>query len=474
MGNLGQEAMQFAFGIVLARLLTPADFGMIITIQVFTGFVGMVASGGMGQSLIRAKEASGDDFNAVFTLQILLGIAICSAFFVSAPLLVAYLHNPLYADLLRVSALSFLLRPFTLIQVSWLTRNMDFKKRALIDVAAGAAAGVLSVAMALAGMGVWSLVISGLVGGLITNVSYYCVTSLRLRLNFDTNTVRRHAGYGFKITANDFLGYIKYQSINLILAKMAGPAFLGIFNKAESLSRMPNRLLTAPTCQTVFRAMSMVQDDLDRTKYMFFRTITLLLVYITPMSVALWWVAEPFIGVVYGDKWLPAAEPLRILLLAGVLRAIGTPCGVVLAAQNRLMQEIVGQVLEVIFIVTVCLIGLKWGLTGVAWALLINTVFATVYGYVLVYRAIRTRATQLVSAVAPALLLNAILVAVLASAHYLLTTLMPAAPFVYLVTMLVTGFVVYVSAFLFLPISALRSETERWRRAIQGRFGFRP
>ena len=92
------------------------------------------------------------------------------------------------------------------------------------------------------------------------------------------------------------LKHFKEQSINLILSKLAGPGFLGLFNKAESLARMPNRLITPPTSQTVFRAMSKVQDDLDQTKYMFYRTITLLLVYISPFLVGLWWVAEPFVG----------------------------------------------------------------------------------------------------------------------------------------------------------------------------------
>jgi O-antigen/teichoic acid export membrane protein len=156
-GNTGRQILQFAFGIALARLLVPADFGMIATIQVFTGFVAMMATGGMGQSLIRAKEASTEDFSAVFTLQLGLGVLIYAAFFLSAPLIARYFENPLYADLLRVSALIFILRPFTLIRVSWLTREMAFKKSALVDLTASMLTWVSSVAMALVGMGVWSL-----------------------------------------------------------------------------------------------------------------------------------------------------------------------------------------------------------------------------------------------------------------------------------------------------------------------------
>ncbi len=160
--------------------------------------------------------------------------------------------------------------------------------------------------------------------------------------------MRKHSAYGFKIVANDFLGYLSRESKNLILSKLAGPAFLGLFNKAESLSRLPNQLMMSSTVEPVFRAMSKVQDDLDQTKYMFYRTITLLMAYTTPIYVLLWWIAEPFIGVVYGEKWLQAGSPMSILAIAGVFLNIIFPCAVLLAAQNRLGQEMLAQSVRLI------------------------------------------------------------------------------------------------------------------------------
>jgi len=158
-GNTGGQILQFAFGIVLARVLVPADFGMVVTMQVFTGFVGLLASGGMGQSLVRAKEATDEDFRAVFTMQLALGVGIYATFFLSAPLIARYLENPLYEGLLRVSALSFLLRPFSNIHLSWLSREMLFKKITQVNLMIGVVTGVASVAMETAGFGVWSLIL---------------------------------------------------------------------------------------------------------------------------------------------------------------------------------------------------------------------------------------------------------------------------------------------------------------------------
>ena len=190
-GNTGSQVLQFLFGIALARLLVPADFGMIATISVFTGFVGVLASGGMGQSLIRSSRVEMTDFHVVFTLQLTLGVVIYAMFFIAAPLIAGFFGNPLYEPLLRVSALSFLMRPFSLIHVSWLNREMLFKKRSQIDLTSSLLTGVVSVAMAAKGMGVWSLTLAGLIGGLATAVMLAFVTPVRPRLNFSRETIRK-------------------------------------------------------------------------------------------------------------------------------------------------------------------------------------------------------------------------------------------------------------------------------------------
>lgn len=467
-GNVAGQILQFAIGVVLARLLVPADFGMIITIQVFTGFASMVMSGGMGQSLIRAKEADEHDFNAVFTMQLAISTLIYLGFFFSAPLIAVYFNNPLYADLIKVSTLVFLLKPFAFMYNSWLNREMNFKTRSLVAIISGIVSGIASISMAWFGMGVWSLTLSGLLGALFSNLLLGHLLPLRLSLNLDTAVMRKHSAYGLKITTNDFLSYLTRESKNLILSKVAGPAFLGLFNKADSLSRTPNQLIMPSTMQPVFRAMSKMQDDLDKTKYLFYRAITLLNVYTIPFYVGLWWVAEPFIGTVYGAKWLASAEPLPILAMSGIFLNILFPCGVLLDAQNKLTQELVAQVFRLAIVIAACFIGLNWGLTGVAWGILFGNIFGACSLYYLVYRTIRTRLRDLFTALAPGLLLGSLLFAVLTLVHFTLGENKSTAPVLYLLSMTVTGVVTYAAAFLLLPIPALRSEAARWHSQLRG------
>ena len=467
-GTVVARIMTFAFGVALARLLVPDDFGVLATISVFSGFAGMLLSGGMGQSLIRAKEADENDFNSVFTLQLVTSIAIYLCFFWSAPLISSFFERPLYTSLVRVSTVVFLLRPFSQTRAAWLSREMDFKTRSIANIVGGFVSNVSAVVMAWFGFGVWSLVFSGIVAAFARNFVLMIYVPIRLRFIFNPRSMRKHSSYGVKITINDFLGYLTRQSRNLILSKLAGAPFLGVFNKSESLAKLPNEMFMSATMQPVFRGLSEVQDDLDKTKYMLYRVITLLMVYTIPIYVILWWLARPFIEVVYGAKWLAVIDPLRILVISGFFFAILFPCSRLLEAQNRLSQEMVMLVARLVVVTVGCVVGLRWGFRGVAWGVVISHVFAASAAYYLAYQIIPTRIADLVKAITPGVFLGSMLFLFLAVFDFVLGKSGVTSQVVYLMLMSIAGVGFYGSVFLVMPIASTRSEAERWRRRING------
>lgn len=323
--------------------------------------------------------------------------------------------------------------------------------------------------MAWLGFGVWSLVLSGIAGALLNNALLSRVTPLRLRLRFDRQCLRRHTGYGAKITINDILGYLINETRNLLVSKLAGPAFLGLFNKGESLSRLPNQLVMQATMQPLFRAMAKTQDDLGQSKYLFHRAITLLAAYTLPMYVGLWWVAEPFILFVYGEKWLAAAAVMQILLGMGVFLVILGPCGTLLDAHNRLTQEMFVLIARLAVTLAAIYIGLDWGLAGVAWALLLVTLLTTVVYYTLASRVIGTNLAELLRSLAPGLALAGLMFVVLAIMDALLGGMVDRHPGIYLLAMGSAGALAYLAGFSFLPIPVLNREAERWRLALETR-----
>lgn len=462
--NVTSQVLQFAFGIVLARLLVPADFGMIVTIQIFTGVIGLLASGGMGQALVRAKSAGEHDFQVIFTLQALICLTVFAGLFLVAPAFARWFGEPLYEDLLRVSAINFLIRPFLSIHTSWLNREMRFKDVSIQNFIAGMASGLSSIVMAVAGLGVWSLVLGGLVGSVASLLMVVRITPLRARVRFDRTIARTHGSYGIKITLKDLAVYFRRQTSNLIITKFAGPSMVGLFNKGSSLASLPFTTISGPIFQPVFRTMSAEQANPDKIKYLFFRMMSLLMLYTLPLYIGLAWLAEPFIVVIYGEHWRDAAPVLQILAPLGLLYCIGHPCGAVLAATNRVGGEVFVQIITLAIVSVGCYVGLRWGLAGAALGIVLSQIYSTIHMYYLATRCFRSNARDLFLATAPALALNAILLTTLIVIDSLVPTAFRAEwQAAYLLLAAAAAALAYLVGLLTLPYGSLTSEAGRIR-----------
>lgn len=465
-GNLSRRLIEFAFGVVLARLLVPADFGMLVTIQIFTGFAGLFAAGGMGQALIRAKAVEEADFNSVFTAQLLMGAVIYSIFFVIAPWFAESFGDPLYGDLLRVSALSFLIRPMANVATAKLSRQMLFRRLSLIGIAVLPVGGAASIIMAFNGMGPWSLILSSIFGTIVSNFILVEASGWRPRISMEVARVKQFASFGAKFMANGLLIYFKSQTGNFIITKTMGATPLGLYNKSMSLAEIPRQTIVGSLYQTIFRGLAKVQDNKDVTKYMYLRTIELITVYTLPIYVGMWWLAQPFILVVYGEKWLGAAEPLQVLALSGVL-LIGNPSGALIAAHNKLGKEIWVNLETWLVLIGMCWFGSNWGIVGVAWSIVIHRIYNNLRMFMLARVRIDASYNDLTKALFPGYIMNFALWMALWAADASLNNLMGiASPVVYMLSMAAIGAVVYAFVFLILTPQSLRSEADKWKKFI--------
>ncbi len=463
-GNLVGRGLDFGFGVVLARLLVPADFGMLVTMRIFTGLAGFVAGGGMGQALIQAKEVERRDYDVVFTLQLLVGCLIYGTFFFVAPFFAHWFHDELYRDLLRVSALSFLIRPVGNVGRAHLHRAMRFRAISTLRMLTTPLSGVVSITLAWHHLGAWSLIYGGLAGSLADAVLLMAASGWFPRIAFHLSTARRLGVYGGKVAANNLVSFLNRESQNFVLSRLGGAALLGLYNKASSLQVLPGDVIGGSVYQAVFRALSVEQENRDRSRYLFLRTIGLVAVYTWPFFVGLAWLADPFIVTVYGEKWRAAAAPLAILSLGGFVATYGQQAGALVAAQNRLGRELFIQIERTIWLVAACVVGLRWGLVGVAWATLPVRLYSSSRMYHLAGSAIGTTFRDLFRALTPAVVLNLALCLLLALAHQLLFAPWRGShPGLYLLGMATVGAGGYLALFLYLPMASLTSEANRWR-----------
>lgn len=463
-GSIGNQVVEFAIGVVLARLLVPGDFGLLVTVQVYSGIAGFIANAGLGQALIRAPDVDERHFRVGFTMQMLTGCGIYTFFFLTSPLFSVWYQEPMFTELMRVSAISFLIRPISGIASARLSRSMRFKPQALISFGARLLIGPSSILMAYCGLGVWSLVLPGIIGAFAGSIALCRAARWWPRFAFDPAVARSLAGFGAKMTVADFLDYLRGQTNNFLLGRLATPTAVGLFNKADSLAAMP-MMLSGSVYQPTFRALSALQDDLDRSKYLYLRANTLVLVYTLPLYVGLWFSAGPFIEVVYGQQWVASARPLQIIALGGLFRCLMNQAGAVVAAQNRLGAEILMQAETIVLTAVGAVVGIRWGIDGVAVGLLLAITYLAFRITRLALRLLQATLQDLFRAIRPALILNTLLALVLFVAdRFLLAGLLPAQPAVYLTAMVTVGGASYLLAFFSLPIADLASEVERWRK----------
>ena len=463
-GGLGKQVLQFAFGVVLARLLLPEDFGLLVTVQIFTGFLGMVASGGMGEAIIQAKAVSERDFQTVFTVQLVFGLTIYLMFFIIAPGFASWFGRPIYEDLLRVSALSFLIRPFSNNPSIRLRRAMRFKETAVIGFVSAAFTSISSIIMAWKGYGVWSLVVSGMAGAILSSILFSIRAPWRPVLYYSRESVRRLGSYGIKSVTNELLVYFRKQAPNLVITRMIGPAAVGLYNKADSLAEMPVRLVAGPAYQTIFRALSKVQGDINQTRYLYFRTLTLLGFYVFPVFLSLAFTAESFIVGLYGQKWQAATWPFIALCVAAPFRVLGLTSGALIAARNRLGYESILQAQGLILLVAACLIVVPYGIHWVAGAVVLSFGYIGLRLCALGLTTIGSRWREVGSAFTPVLWLCTVEFIVLASARITCDVFGLNNPYGRLALVAGPGLAVYILLALFLPPVALRSEINRWRK----------
>ena len=462
-GNAGRQVLAFLFGIVLARLLAPEDFGVLLTIQVFTGLAGFVAGGGMGQALVRAKEVTKNDYDIVFTLQLGIGCLIYTGFFFAAPLFAKWYENSLYTDLLRVSALSFIFRPLVNLPSSMLFRQMRYKAQTVVGITSLFVSSATSILLAWLGYGVWSLIWGGIAGSIINAALLMTIARWHPGFSLDLRRGKDIARYGMLVSANDIVNYLRGQVSIFILSRTLGPASIGLYNKGESLAQMPHSFITSSVYQVLFRAMAAEQDDLDKCRYLFFRSISLVAVYATPFYIGLLWLAEPLIRGVYGDKWSASAGPLMILALAWPFWLMNRLSGAVLAAQNWLNRELPVQVTTVIITALSVIIGLPYGIEGVAWAIAGVSVYSALHLYWLATRCLRAHIGGFFKAIAPATLLNILLALSIFFTDMSLPENFRQLNLIYIGWIVGVGGLVYVISFLYLPFSSLQSERQRWK-----------
>lgn len=416
------QLFNFLIFIILARLLSPNDFGLVGIVAIFSGFLALFNELGLGAAIIQKADISERHLSSIFWLNLLLGLILFALTVSISSYVAVFYQTPIIESIIKISAIGFLLGPIGTIQSSLLTKWLEFKKLAIITVATQVITGLASVAMAVSGLGVWSLVLAGLIasGPQIVLLWYFC--KWRPRFSFDLHACKEVMGFGLATTGTRLVNYCAHNIDYFLVSKFLGASSLGIYTFAFQITTWPLRKISSNITQVTFPIFSTIQDNNERIATGYLKIVRYISVITFPLLMGMIVIAPEFVLVLYGDRWAPAIVPLQIMCLAGLIKSIITCVGSVFMAKGRPDMELKLNIILFLIMAATISIGLNYGLVGVAVAVTVSVCLMAPVFQAIMNRLITIRSRQFISAITPAALVSIIVYIITFIVHEMTST----------------------------------------------------
>ncbi len=321
--NLLTQVMAVVIGIFLARLLTPADYGLVGMLAIFSAIATSLQESGFIVALTNLKTITHRDYNAVFWFSTLMGLMLYTLLFFCAPLIAAYFHHPELVPLSRLVFLSFVLSAIGTAHSAYLFRNMMNRERAVMGLTALTVSGTVGITLALNGYSYWSLAWEQFAFNVVLNMGRAYYVKWHPTLHFDFQPVRSMFGFSSKILATSIINNVSNNLLTLILGRLfANPGVVGNFTQAYKWNTMASSTITGTIGQIAQPVLASIADDSNRQQRAFRKMLRFTCLLVFPAMFGLSFVAHEFIVITLSDKWIDSVILLRILCIGGAFLPI--------------------------------------------------------------------------------------------------------------------------------------------------------
>ena len=361
-------AVNFVVSIILARLLTPDDYGLIGIVMIFVTIADCVTISGFFTSLIQKKDANAADYNTMFISNMVSSVSLYVILFFGAPFIADFFHRSELVGILRVQSLTLIISAFALVQRARFYKNLDFKTQAIISFITAFFSGFLGISLAYLGFGVWALVYSTVLTSLLSTVLNCVFSKWMPRVQFSVRSFKELFGYGWKILAGELLENIWMQLYQVVVGRWYSPATLGQYSRGKGFVDLFATNIYVITRGVTFSALCQVQDDETRRKEAF-RKMIKVLIFITAICVfGVAAIGKSMVLVLIGEKWLPSVVFLQILCFGSLLYPINATNMNLLKSQGRsdlyLVLSIIKKVLDIGPILLGIFVDIYWMVWG--------------------------------------------------------------------------------------------------------------
>lgn len=368
--------LEFSTKIILARLLAPADFGLLAIGLLAINTMGLFRNLGFGAALIYKKDDSNHTAanTAFFLLPIVATILFVLAY-LSAPYVAVFFDNAAVEPIIRILSLTFIISSFGTVPSLMLEKELEFKKKVLPDTVPIVGYACVAIVLALGGYGVWSLVYGQIVSAVLSAVLIWMVSDWRPTFSFDKEVAKELFGYGKHILGASIIIFLITNIDDAIVGRILGLEALGFYTIAYSISNLPATQITHLVGRVMFPTYSKLQDDRDALRRAYLKTLKYVSMLSIPTAFGILVIAPDFVNVVLGEKWMPAVPALQVLCVYGAIRSIAATFGPIFQATGnpKILRDI-SLLKLIIMLILIAPLTIEYGIFGTALATTVPSV----------------------------------------------------------------------------------------------------
>ena len=320
--NWGTQAVSLIVFFVLARLLTPEDFGLVALANVFLAFMQIFLEQGFAQALIQRQKLEPEHLDTAFWTNLGIGLILTIGGWLSAPFMADKFAQPQLTPILQCFSLLFVISALAKVQQAILERKFAYRAIAARWLLGTMLGGCVGLSMAVAGFGVWSLVAQQMVHELVGAIVIWASSDWRPRLKFSPQHFQHLFGFGINILGFNFLNFFNNRINDFLIGYFLSPAALGYYNISYRVLRVMTKLLVKTTKEVALPTFSRLQNDLERFRKAFYTATQLTSVVAFPCFLGMMILAPELVIVIFGEQWLRAVPLMQILALMGIIRSV--------------------------------------------------------------------------------------------------------------------------------------------------------
>ena len=390
---IARQSIVFIIGIILARLLSPSEFGLIGMTTIFISLSQTFIDGGFGQALVRKQDCTQADYSTVFFFNLFISLLLTGLLFIFSGSIARFFNEPDLKLILQVLSFGLIILSISVIQSVILIKRIDFRTLAKISIISSLLSGAIGIYMAIKGFGVWSLVVKNLAGITFTSILLWIWNKWSPGFIFSMKSFRELFSFGSKLLASNLINKIYDNIYLLVIGKYFSVRELGYFTRATQFNNLFSKNITMVIQRVSYPSLASIQDEAIRLKESYRLLIRSSMLVVFALGLGILSMAEPMIVFLIGEKWLPSVVYLQLLSISGILYPLQEINKSMLKVKGRsdiiLSLDIILKIISVPFIIIGVIYGIKELILGIIFISLISFISIAYYsGKAIQYRLI--------------------------------------------------------------------------------------